>query len=90
MHPALREDDVLACRVSRARHVYPRPSPGSAKRVAPVDTSVPGIHILNSANITAGTLNVNETVHLARREARRLHALSDSTSRRTDAAVYAI
>jgi protoporphyrinogen oxidase len=76
MHPGLQDEDVLACRVSRARHVYPRPVPGSASRIAPVDTSIRGIHILNSANITAGTLNVNETVHLARREARRLHELA--------------
>lgn len=76
MHPALQPDDVLACRVSRARHVYPRPLPGSAARTPSVDTSVPGIHILNSANIPAGTLNVNETVQLARREARRLHELA--------------
>jgi protoporphyrinogen oxidase len=82
MHPALQDDDVLACRVSRARYVYPRPIPGSAKRVAPVDTSVPGIHILNSANIIAGTLNVNETVQLARREARRLHELATNSSSR--------
>ncbi len=72
MHPSLRSDDVLACRISRARHVYPRPTPGSAKRIPPIDTSVPRIHILNSANIAAGTLNVNETVQLARREAARL------------------
>ena len=76
MHPELRHEDVLACRVSRARHVYPRPLPGSAVRVPPVDTSVPRVHILNSANISAGTLNVNETVQLARREARRLHELA--------------
>jgi protoporphyrinogen oxidase len=73
MHPTLGDDDILACRISRARHVYPRPVPGSAARVPAVDTSIPGIHILNSANIRAGTLNVNETVQLARREAQRLN-----------------
>jgi protoporphyrinogen oxidase len=76
MHPELAEEDVLACRVSRARHVYPRPVPGSASRVPPIDTSIPGVHILTSANIVAGTLNVNETVQLARREARRIHELA--------------
>jgi protoporphyrinogen oxidase len=76
MHPSLRDEDVLACRISRARHVFPRPTPGSAARVPPVDTSLPGIHILNSANISAGTLNVNETVQLAREEARRLNELA--------------
>jgi protoporphyrinogen oxidase len=76
MHPSLRDEDIAACRVSRARHVFPRPVPGSAGRVPPVDTSIPGVHIVNSANIPAGTLNVNETVQLARREARRLNALA--------------
>jgi protoporphyrinogen oxidase len=76
MHPSLSAADVLACRISRARHVFPRPVPGSAARVPPVDTSLPGVHILNSANIPAGTLNVNETVQLARHEARRLNALA--------------
>ena len=37
-------------------------------------TSVPGIHIVNSAHILNGTLNVNETVQLAEREAKRLLA----------------
>jgi hypothetical protein len=30
-------------------------------------TSVPGLHIVNSAHIVNGTLNVNETVQLAER-----------------------
>jgi protoporphyrinogen oxidase len=76
MHPSLCDDDVLACRISRARQVYPRPLPGSSRRMPAVDSSVPGVHILNSANIAAGTLNVNETVHLARQEARRLNELA--------------
>lgn len=76
IHPSLRSEDILACRISRARHVFPRPVPGSASRIPAVDTSIPGIHILNSANIPAGTLNVNETVQLARREARRLNEIA--------------
>ena len=76
MHPSLRENDVLASRVSRSRYVFARPTPGSAGRLPPVDTSVPGVHILNSAHIVGGTLNVDETVRLARRHARRLHELA--------------
>ncbi|MDP9055005.1 MAG: NAD(P)/FAD-dependent oxidoreductase [Acidobacteriota bacterium] len=72
MHPLLKDDEIVAFRISRARHVYPRPTPGSAARAPLIDTSIPGVHILNSANIPAGTLNVNETVQLARREAKRL------------------
>ena len=76
MHPSLLEEDILAERVSRARYVFARPSPGFSGRMPPIDTSQPGVHILNSAHIVAGTLNVNETVQLAQREARRLHELA--------------
>ena len=76
MHPALGEHDILAGRVSRVRYVFARPSPGSTSRIPPIDTSQPGVHILNSAHIVAGTLNVNETVQLARTQARRLHELA--------------
>ena len=37
---------------------------------------MPGIHIVNSAHIINGTLNVNETMQLAEREAVRLLAQS--------------
>ena len=76
IHPSLSEDDVLACRVSRARYVFARPTPGSVARMPPIDTSLAPIHILNSAHIPAGTLNVNETVQLAQHQARRLHELA--------------
>ena len=76
MHPVLGDQDILAGRVSRVPYVFARPSPGSAGRMPPIDTSLPGIHILNSAHIVAGTLNVNETVQLARCQARRLHELA--------------
>jgi len=76
MYPSLSEEDVAASRVSRARYVFARPTPGSARRLPPVDTSLDGVHILNSAHIADGTLNVNETVKLAQRHARRFHELA--------------
>lgn len=76
MHPSLSEEEVVACRVSRARYVFARPTPGSSSHMPPIDTSLPRIHILNSAHITCGTLNVNETVQLAQHHARRLYALA--------------
>jgi protoporphyrinogen oxidase len=76
MHPSLREDEVLAGRVSRARYVFVRPTPGYSNHMPPVDTSLPRIHVLNSSHIYAGTLNVNESVRLAREHARRLHELA--------------
>jgi protoporphyrinogen oxidase len=77
IHPSLQPEDILACRISRARHVFPRPIAGPAHAL-PVDTSVPGVHVLNSAHIRYGTLNVNETVQLAQTQARRLHELARS------------
>jgi hypothetical protein len=57
--------------------VFPRPTPGYSQRVPRVDSAVPGLSILNSSQILNGTLNVNETVSLAQREALRLHALAN-------------
>jgi hypothetical protein len=35
-------------------------------------TSVPGVHIINSAHISNGTLNINETIQLANIAAKQL------------------
>jgi len=43
--------------------------------VPPEDATVPGLHLVNSAHILNGTLNVNETVQLAERAARRFAPL---------------
>jgi len=74
MHPALASNKILAVRISKARHVFPRPTPG--QQVPRMDSALPGLTILNSAHILNGTLNVNETVSLAQREALRIHALA--------------
>ncbi len=75
VYPSIRDADVLAFRVSRVRHVMPLPTIGYSTRLPPEDTSVPGLHLVNSAHIVNGTLNVNETVQLAERAARRFAAL---------------
>jgi protoporphyrinogen oxidase len=77
MHPSLSQNKLLAFRISRARFVFPRPAPGYSKRLPAIDSSVPGLSIVSSAHILNGTLNVNETVSLAQREALRLHALNN-------------
>jgi protoporphyrinogen oxidase len=73
--PGFRQDDVLAFRVSRVRQVFALPTLGYSSRLPPMTTSVPGLHIVNSAHILNGTLNVNETLALAERASRRLGAL---------------
>lgn len=74
--PSIRAEDVLAFRISRVRNVLPLPTIGYSTRLPPEDTSVPGLHLVNSAHIVNGTLNVNETVQLAERAANRLAVLT--------------
>ena len=74
MHPDLDADDVLAFRVSRVREVFPVPTLGYSEHVPPMATTVPGLHLVSSAQIVNGTLNVNETVQLAEQSARTLLA----------------
>lgn len=56
--------DVLSFLVARARYVMPVPTPGYPDRVPAVRTSVPGLFTLGSAQITVGTLNVEQTLQL--------------------------
>ncbi|HKS27648.1 MAG TPA: NAD(P)/FAD-dependent oxidoreductase [Pyrinomonadaceae bacterium] len=70
MYPAFdAERDVLCFQVSRVRNVFPLPVLNYSGRMPPMQTSVAGLHIINSAHITNGTLNVNETLKLAERAA---------------------
>jgi protoporphyrinogen oxidase len=72
MHPTLTDDDLLAFKVSRVRQVFVIPTLNYSQNLPPVSTSIPGLHILNSAHIVNGTLNVNDTVQLAERSIPRL------------------
>jgi protoporphyrinogen oxidase len=65
MYPHFVEDQVVDFRVSRVRHVMALPTLGYSQRLPNVVTSVPGLFILNSAQITKGTLNVNEVLEIA-------------------------
>jgi protoporphyrinogen oxidase len=65
MYPHLSEDDVLAFQVSREKFVYALPTIGYSQHVPPRTTSIPGVHIVNSAQIVNGTLNINESLKLA-------------------------
>ncbi len=74
IHPHFSPDDVLAFRVSRVRNVLAISTLNYSESLPPMTTSVPGLHIVNSAHIANGTLNVNETLQLADRAARHLLA----------------
>jgi protoporphyrinogen oxidase len=65
LFPAFRAEEMLAFRVSRVKHVFALSTLGYSTRVPPMETSIPGLYIVNSAQIVNGTLNVNETVRLA-------------------------
>ncbi|MBL8778728.1 MAG: NAD(P)/FAD-dependent oxidoreductase [Acidimicrobiales bacterium] len=65
MHPDLRDEDVLAVRVSRARQVFAVPTIDYSLRVPPVVTSVPGLYLAGSAQLVNATLNVDDTIGLA-------------------------
>lgn len=70
--PHLEPADVEYFQVSRVRHVFPVPVLGYS-RIAPASrTSQPGLHLVSSAGIVNGTLNVDETVALAERAVREM------------------
>ncbi len=65
MYPHFDKKDVVTFKVSRVRQVFPLPTLDYSTNVPPVKTSLENVFIVNSAQITNGTLNVNETVQLA-------------------------
>jgi protoporphyrinogen oxidase len=64
--------DVVAWQISRVRQVFPLPTVNYSAKLPAQTTSLPGLHIINSAHILNGTLNVNETIQLAEKAAARL------------------
>lgn len=65
MYPHFDASDVLDFKVSRARQVLALSTLDySAELAPPLATSVPSLYMINSAQITYGTLNINETLGL--------------------------
>jgi protoporphyrinogen oxidase len=70
MYPEFRRSDVLEFRVARARDVLAISTLGySETTLPPLRTSLANVFVVNSAQIESGTLNLNETVGLANRQA---------------------
>lgn len=65
MYEGFSREDVVEFKISRVRQVFPLPVIGYSEKLPPVETSVDGLYIVNSSQITNGTLNVNETIQLA-------------------------
>jgi len=74
MYPWLNRSDVLCFRVSREKYVMALSTLNYSDHLPAMTTTVPGIHVVNSAHIVNGTLNVNETLQLAERAAQHLLA----------------
>jgi protoporphyrinogen oxidase len=73
MFPDLQPGDVVASQVGRAREVLALSTLHySRDALPPLTTSLKNVYVVNSAQIAAGTLNVNETVALADRQAAEL------------------
>ncbi|MBV8637023.1 MAG: FAD-dependent oxidoreductase [Candidatus Eremiobacteraeota bacterium] len=69
MYPGFKAEDIRAFRVSRVPAVFALPVVGYSGQVPGFMTSCPGLYIATSAQIVNGTLNVNETLVLARQAA---------------------
>jgi protoporphyrinogen oxidase len=65
MYEGFSREDVVDFRISRVRRVFPLPVLNYSAQLPPVTTSLEGLYIVNSSQITNGTLNVNETIQLA-------------------------
>jgi protoporphyrinogen oxidase len=80
MYPTLRLDDVVAFQVARVRDMLALTTIDYSRDVCPpLETSLPNVYLVNSAQIVNGTLNVNETVALANDAARRLAPILQPT-----------
>ena len=66
MYPQLQDSDLLSFRVSRVKQVLAISTLNYSQKLPSMSTSIPGLHIINSAHICNGTLNVNETIQLAK------------------------
>jgi len=75
MYPHLKPEDVLNFRVSREKYVLAISTLNYSERLPEMQTSIPGLHIINSAHILNGTLNVNETIQLAEKAGQNLLSL---------------
>ncbi len=67
MYPHFNRKDVAEFKVSRVRRVFPLPTLRYSDDAPGVRTSLENIFVVNSSQITNGTLNVNETIQLASR-----------------------
>ncbi len=81
MYPAFHASDVLDFQLSRVKYVMAVPTLNYSRNIPTFETSVQGLHLVNSAQIVNATLNVNDTLKLAEQAMPQL--LARSRKRRT-------
>ncbi len=86
VYPELADRNILGFGISRVPFVFPMPTLEYSKHMQPVETTIPGLYVANSAQIVNGTLNVNETL-LAAKRAMESIAAAPAPPRLLDAAV---
>lgn len=87
MYPNFSRDHIVARHIARARKVLAISTIDySEKCLPPVRTSLPNVFVLNSAQIANGTLNVNETIGVAKNNLNALRASMRETQQQTGAA----
>jgi protoporphyrinogen oxidase len=64
LYPFLSWSNIKYVGIARAQKVFALSTIGYSQTLPEIKTSAPGVYILNSAHITNGTLNVNETIGL--------------------------
>jgi hypothetical protein len=90
MYPRFRREQVKVFQVSRVREMLAVTTLDYSATLLPATTtSVERLFIINSAQIAAGTLNVNETLGLANRKAGEVEPLLFSTRAEAPARVGA-
>jgi len=65
MYPEFNENNIIFWGTSRTRKVFALSVLNYSKNLPPIKATLPGLFILNSAQIVNGTLNVNETIQVA-------------------------
>ena len=64
MYPGFNRSQVIAIQTARARQVMALPTVNYSRRLPHICSSLPGLYLLNSAQVVKGNLNVNETLEL--------------------------
>lgn len=65
MYPSLTHSSIKYVGIARAKNVFALSTLHYSSNLPDIKTAIPGVYILNSAHITNGTLNVNETIQIA-------------------------